>query len=250
VPIARALMRAADRMERVVSLLGPVMADPGASSTELEQDLPRLAADMAAAAEYHRVAEGNYGALACPIDMRERVGPKAWLISVLKPDGWQLLSLLDHKRSAQLEAIDNADFRERVRDWGEFGEEAAVMFDPASPGSSGIGAVVWVSFDPEANDLLASMEGLEADLATDSALSDVVVRYMDRPPGDGARLVAHGRMDDQRDLFIVDVVRVTEGMMLVVSLVPESDASTYWLAIERIVGSLRIDGPIDPPGPT
>jgi uncharacterized protein YbdZ (MbtH family) len=247
VPIARALTRAADRMERVVGLLGPVMADPAASSTVLEQDLPRLSADMASAAEYHHVAESNYGPMGCAVDVNDRVGPSAWPVSVTPPAGWREFGPSKLKRQAQLDEIRNPEFADRLLSWAELGEAAAVLYDAANPGSSDIGAVVWMSFDPQANDLLASMEWLEAELATDSTLSDVVVRYVDRPAGDAGRLVAHAKTDDRRDLYIIDVVRVTDGMILVVSLMPESDAPTYWLAIEQIVGSLRVDD-ADPPG--
>jgi hypothetical protein len=99
-----------------------------------------------------------------------------------------------------------------------------------------------MGIDTEADDLLGSMELLEVELSADATLSDVVVRYLDRPSGDAARLVAHAKLGDQRDMFIVDVVRATEGMILIVSLMPESDAPTYWLAVERIVGSLRVHG--------
>jgi hypothetical protein len=247
VPVARALEKAAARMERVVGLLGPVMAEPGTASAELEQELPRLSADMASAAEFHRVAEGNYGPLDCPDGPSERVGPSAVPMSVAKPDGWQVFGQSDLKRQAQLEAIGNADYAGRILHWADFGGgSTAVVYDADRPGRSGIGAVAWMSFDPEANDLLGSMELLEEELASDATLSEVVVRYLDRPAGDAARLVAHARMEEQRDLYIVDVVRVTGGMIIVVSLMPEADAPTYWLAIEQIVGSLRVDGAVEP----
>lgn len=249
VPVARALEKAADRLERVVGLLGLVVAARGDMSGELEQDLPRLSTDMASAAEFHRVVEGSYGQLDCPPDPRGRVGHPAGVVSVTTPDGWRLLGPSAGERENQLETIDDADYALRLREHLElFSTSGTVLYDAVHPGASGIGAVVGLDLIPDETDLLGTMEAIEAGLTLDTTFTDVVVRYVDRPAGDGARLVARARGDGDPDEIIVDTVRVDEGLIFVISRVPEADAPTYWLAIERIVGSLRVEDSTDTGG--
>jgi hypothetical protein len=243
-PVARALEQAAGRLERVVGLLGPVMAERGPVSDDLEQHVSRLFADLSSAAEFHRVAEGGYGRLECPPDQRERISDAAGMVSFAVPDGWLRLGPSAAERETQLATIEDDAFVARLRQQADLaGPSGLVAYDAADPGASGIGAVVWSFLDPGTTDLLGSAEAIQAELASGSLLSEVAVRYLDRPAGDGARVVARSTDGDLRDQLIVDLVRVDAGIVLIVSIVPESDAPSYRLAIERVLGSLDVGVP-------
>jgi hypothetical protein len=248
VPIARALEKAAARMERVIGLLGPVMADPGAPSTELEQELPRLSADMASAAEFHRVAEGNYGPLGCPDHSGDGVGSADGVVSVVLPDGWRLFGPSADDQAKQLAELGNRRYGSRLKDHVDIiGPTGIVLYDAAQPGRSGVGAVVGLGLIPGATDLQGAMDAIEAGLVAQVGPLNVAVKYMDRAAGDGARLISYST-EGKREQLIVDLVRVDPGLILVLSRIPREDGPSYWLAIERILGSLRVDGVVDAPG--
>jgi hypothetical protein len=241
VPIARAMEKAAARLERVLGLLGPAMADPGTTSAELEEQLPRLSADMASAAEFHRVAEGNYGPLDCPDDRSDRVGTPDEDIWVVTPFGWRYFGPSADERATQIEALGNPSYASRLEVAVDIvGPNGIVLYDAADPGKSGVGAVVGLGLIPDETDLQGIMEAIEAELVTAVGPLNVDVRYMDRAAGDGARLIAYSTQGEL-DQLIVDLVRVDDGLVFVLSRSPREDAMTYWLAIERILGSLRLD---------
>jgi hypothetical protein len=246
VPISRALEKAAVRMERILRLLGPVMADPTASSSELEQELPRLSADMASAAEFHRVAEGNYGRLDCPDHAGERVETPEGLVTVVLPDGWRLFGPSADDQARQLAEL-NPSYGSRLKDHVDIlGPTGIVLYDAAQPGSSSVGAVVGLGLIPDATDLEGAMDAIEAALVAEVGPLNVTVKFLDRAAGDGARLISYSTQG-KREQLIVDLVRVDPGLIFVLSRIPREDGPSYWLAFERILGSLRVDGAVDSP---